>query len=130
MKNNIKKILHFLHKWVWCFPQNIAAMILKKAVRVESMALYENGTTLYFCYLRTGSVSLGHHIFLCPSHWENDQVIKHEWGHKKQSDLLGPLYLLVIGIPSLIWSKVYRIFTNDYYCFYTEKWANKLGGVE
>lgn len=47
--------------------------------------------------------------------------IPHEFGHTWQSRLLGPLYLLIIGIPSLI-----SAATNpaNHHNFYTEKWAD------
>ena len=58
---------------------------------------------------------------------------KHEYGHCRQSEYLGWLYLIVIGIPSLIWCLCYnaekRGGLKDYYKFYTEAWADKLGGV-
>ena len=65
-------------------------------------------------------------------------VIKHECGHVKQSKILGPLYLLVIGIPSILhaWlNKYIRMLLEEwraynYYHFYTEKWANKFMGIE
>ena len=60
-------------------------------------------------------------------------TLKHEYGHAMQSAILGPFYLLVIGLPSSIWcnSRVvfkWRLAHNvDYYDFPTEKWANILG---
>ena len=62
-------------------------------------------------------------------------VRKHEKeGHRKQSMMLGPFYLIVIGLPSLIraalHSSVRRLRTVDYFSFYTEKWADRLGGVK
>jgi hypothetical protein len=81
-----------------------------------------------------GSVSLGKYIFLCPAHWDNEKVLLHECGHQKQSLILGWLYLLVIGIPSIIWAGFFKGFRKkhniDYYSFYTERWADKLGGVK
>lgn len=57
--------------------------------------------------------------------------INHEWGHTRQSMYLGWLYLLAIGLPSLLWAFVYDSGWNvSYYDFYTEKWADKLGGVK
>ena len=53
--------------------------------------------------------------------------IKHEYGHFIQSLIFGPLYLLVIGVFSEL---NYRFgFSKSYYDFWTEKWADKLGGV-
>jgi hypothetical protein len=48
--------------------------------------------------------------------------------------MLGPLYLLVIGLPSLLWAWLGDNYREkhgvSYYDFYTEKWANKLGGAK
>jgi hypothetical protein len=80
---------------------------------------------------RYGSVSLGCFIFV--TNYNDERLIKHEYGHTLQSLKLGFLYLLIIGLPSIIWAgffKKYRQKNNiNYYDFYTEKWANKLGGI-
>ena len=58
---------------------------------------------------------------------------RHEWGHCRQSFLLGWLYLPAIGLPSIVWAGLKRLglFKDiDYYAFYTEKWADRLGGVK
>lgn len=59
--------------------------------------------------------------------------LPHEQGHSFQSLLLGPLYWLVIAIPSITWAALLKynilktpanMYSNDYYyTFYTEKWA-------
>lgn len=67
---------------------------------------------------------------------ENGASVKlkvHEYGHTIQSLLLGPFYLLVIGIPSMVWFHVpqlqkLRIQKQiSYSAFYTECWADWLG---
>ena len=61
----------------------------------------------------------------------SEYYYKHEFGHYKQSLILGPLYLFVIGIPSIclnIISRYNKKVWENYYNFYTERWANKLGG--
>ena len=59
------------------------------------------------------------------------KLIQHEYGHTGQSLILGPIWSLVIGLPSLIWcgcfSKYREKHNVSYYSFYTESWANKLG---
>ena len=48
-----------------------------------------------------------------------------------QSRMLGWLYLFVIGIPSILWAAWWNEGQNrSYYSFYTERWADRLGGVE
>ena len=77
-------------------------------------------------------LSLGDYIFVHEG--VNEDFINHEKGHQKQSRILGPLYLFVIAIPSLLWAAFglgYRKkYNKSYYWFYTEAWADKLGGVE
>ena len=55
----------------------------------------------------------------------------HEYGHTIQSLILGPLYLFVIGIPSMLWGflggKRRREEQIPYGAFFTESWANHLG---
>jgi hypothetical protein len=61
-----------------------------------------------------------------------DETIDHEYGHYLQGMMFGWLYLIVIGIPSLMNNLIARVnkpFSNDYYNKYPEKWADKLGGV-
>ncbi|MDR0751575.1 MAG: hypothetical protein LBF12_03175 [Christensenellaceae bacterium] len=56
----------------------------------------------------------------------------HEFGHTIQSLILGPFYLLIIGIPSFVWCNSKRFIELrktgvSYFSFYTERWANYLG---
>lgn len=113
--------------WIWCFPQMFIGFLVKcftKAKKVDNHYEYN---------IPFGSVSLGEYIFLCPSHHGDEEVLKHEYGHTIQSKCLGWLYVFVILIPSMIWAgcfKDYRKKHNvSYYSFYTERWADKLGGV-
>lgn len=61
------------------------------------------------------------------------RLLVHEYGHTIQSLILGPLYLIVIGIPSTLWgflpycNKKREKEKLSYFSFYTESWANDLG---
>ena len=67
----------------------------------------------------------------------NNNDIQHENGHRVQSVLLGPFYLIFIGLSSLcnfiynriIVSKKYDNETSrrKYHEFFSESWADKLG---
>lgn len=76
-----------------------------------------------------GGISLGNFSYIDSR--ENQPTIAHEAiGHVKQSKMLGPLYLLVIGIPSITWAYFRNTRKHpNYYAFYTESWANKLAGL-
>lgn len=153
----MKQILFNIFLWVWCFPQQLLGFILSRKKGVKFKVCKYNDKLLRVCKVyiypsKNGSVSLGNYL-LIQKEWfigaanENsyaderaayekvlETTIKHEYGHFKQSLILGWLYLLVIGLPSFIWCRCFDLyrFKNDidYYSFYTEKWANKLGGVK
>lgn len=60
-------------------------------------------------------------------------LLVHEYGHTVQSLLLGPLYLIAVGLPSLLWSYLPGAARKrkeggaSYFSVYPENWANRLG---
>lgn len=129
----MKKIFNVL-LWVlmfaWQFPQEILGLIffifLSVNDRIIDICRYKTSYTFYVNKF-PGGLSLGRYVFINP--FERDLIL-HEWGHSIQSIILGPFYLIVIGIPSFIWNHIYRSsWKKSYYWFWTERWANKLGGV-
>lgn len=119
----------------WECLQKIAALAVIKLSRAEKIGEYKDATLYYWKW--QGGMSLSNRIFvsfewLDGSKWQDD-YIKHEYGHSIQSKMLGPLYLFIIGLPSFLWAWLgdnYRAKHNrSYYDFYTESWANKLGGA-
>ena len=102
----------------------------------------ENGNEIHYATKMKGGISLGKYSIVNIGHYrlklENSllrDTVRHEAiGHAKQSLYLGWLYLLVIGLPSIIWASLYGTLIkpsrNGYYKFYTERWADKLGGVK
>lgn len=124
-------------KFIWELPQNVVGFTVKKITKATEYTKYKDAT-VYSWKINRG-LSLGKYIFVpfddtTPLSNGVMRYIKHEYGHTVQSKYLGWLYLLAISLPSLIWAGCfdgYRRKTGiDYYDFYTEKWANKLGGVE
>ena len=111
-------------------PQNLLGLLLR-AIYKGNDSTYESSIVRRSTTFR-GGISLGKYIIV--SQWTSKKTIKHEYGHCKQSKYLGWLYLLIIGLPSLIWAWMYgpivKPTKNGYSRFYTEKWADKLGGVE
>lgn len=119
-------------KYFWQLPQLIAAFIYYWYLKSKDEILDTctcQGAIVFIKRKSCGSVTLGSHIFLSPR--ATDITVGHEWGHTRQSLILGPLYLIVIGIPSIIWAAIHRAIVPNkpYDWFYTEAWANKLGGV-
>lgn len=120
----------------WEILQNLVAKFVMLISKAKPLTTYKDAKV--YTWIFGGGMSLGEHIFVDlktydPNKKSHRNYIQHEYGHTVQSKMLGPLYLFVIGLPSLIWAACfdkYREKNNiSYYEFYTEKWADKLGEV-
>ena len=127
--------------FLWELPQTVLGMLLYMILknRRQIVGIEREAHRIYLETPNTG-VSLGLLVFWTPAgnrfwYLKNDCRM-HEFGHARQSAMLGPLYLFLIGIPSL--SRViyrwgyYRIKGESwkkYYYGYPENWADILGGV-
>ena len=132
MMKLIIKYIKNLILFIWQLPQHIVALIyfgylvmMCKDLGVDSR--YKQAIVIP-CIMR-GAVTLGNYVF-AGLNSEYKKTIKHELGHTIQSKILGPLYLIVIGIPSITYCGLRRVFPSlrkkNYYNFYTERWANNL----
>lgn len=125
-------------KYIWQLPQNLCGLVWKsirkdnRIVQVDNEDARSVGAEVWLMKAG-GGVTLGQYVFISQTYQDQSAVIRHECGHVKQSLILGPLYLIVIGIPSIL-----HAWLNDYIgCdeeggyshFYTEKWADKLMGT-
>lgn len=119
-------------EYIWQLPQNLCGIIwrgVKKndiIARVGSTDASEVGAQIYLMK-SGGGLSLGKYIFISQTYKDQSLTIKHECGHVRQSKILGPLYLLVIGIPSILHAYLnsylgccWKEGKYNYYHFYTE----------
>ena len=118
-------------EYVWELPQNIIGIIWR-SIKKESITTkisnndIESVNANAYLVKDSGSVTLGRYIFIRQTYDNQLLTIKHECGHVKQSKILGPLYLLIIGIPSILhaWLNNYigccKRSNKGYYHFYTE----------
>jgi len=133
--------------YIWQLPQHIIGFILKLTSKATRNFDVDGKTVkVYFSNFTFGSgVDLGQYIlfdykkYARRSHYKSFyNRVRHEYGHSRQSIMLGPLYLFAVGIPSALrkiyhnmkhssWS--YAKKTKWYYSSYPENWANKLGNV-
>lgn len=126
---------------IWQLPQHIIAYIIM-LVNCKSLKqmVSKDGIHYYLVdHLSNCGISLGNYIFLDVDGIYDDITIKHERGHQKQSLMLGPLYLIIIGLPSIMGNILNRIkykyfrkhYDRDFYYKQPwEAWADKLGGVD
>lgn len=126
----IKTFTYYFLQFSLGIIQNVIGLLLFLFLKVFKSL---SNTRLFYGALVSNwkykkSLSLGVFIFLGNN---DNRILVHEYGHSIQSIILGPLYLLVIGIPSFIWSICFRRTRRNkkinYYEFYPEKWANILG---
>lgn len=126
----MKKVL----LWLWQLPQNILGLLVILFTGAHHTIL--NWEWIASKWPHFG-VALGNYIIFGGAGGSVDSL-KHEQGHQKQSVYLGPLYLIVIGLPSVAGNIYDRIahrkwdFQSRYYWYYKlpwEAWADKLGGV-
>lgn len=130
--------------YLWQLPQNLLGLLLILFYKPEKKFKLENENIVYFSEKMGGGISLGKYSIIDMYYFNkynslekvlNSDVVKHEGiGHGTQSRLLGPLYLLIIGLPSIIWAWLYGpvipYTKNGYYKFYTEKWADKIADIQ
>jgi hypothetical protein len=112
----MKKIL----KYIWQLPQNLLGLALYKYYKGYEICTKETCGECIKCKLSSNmrsGITLGNYIIV-----NNIKHLRHELGHTRQSKILGPLYLLVIGLPSLIHAGLHSKVCKDknYYHFYTE----------
>ena len=135
--NNFTKALLL----IWELPQNIVGALLFTFLSVfsDTVILDDDDSLEMYSSMMRGAVSLGvFRVYKYSYAANSSQYVRlcrmHEKGHRQQSKWLGPLYLIVIGIPSIIWATLHSfckpISKIDYYWFYPEKWADKIGGVK
>ena len=118
---------------VWQLPQNLlglaVGLFLKGKRRLPGVPGIPETIRVVGARNMYGGISLGNFIYFRPPAYET--MIRHEYGHCRQSRLLGPFYLLVVGLPSLLWALWWHPGRPvPYSRFYTERWADRLGGVE
>lgn len=132
----MKKTLEIL-LYIWQLPQNICGLlliaILGWVIPIDFRGPWHRlpSSLLFLNSRMKGGISLGRYIILNGQYTTDFKTWYHERGHSIQSMILGPLYLFVIGIPSLLWAAWWNPSRKvDYYWFWTEAWADRLGGVE
>lgn len=140
----MKSFLYFIWQWLWGILQSALGLIVF-LFHIRDKHYFYHGAVITE-WKSVSSVSLGMFVFVTnePFFYEklkneytaeelSERLLVHEYGHTIQSLILGPLYLIVIGIPSTLWGFLPSLNNKrktdgiSYFSFFTEKWANVLG---
>ena len=140
----MKSVLYFIWQWLWGILQYALGLIVF-LFHIRDKHYFYHGAVITE-WKSVSSVSLGMFVFVTnePFFYEklkneytaeelSERLLVHEYGHTIQSLILGPLYLIVIGIPSTLWGFLPSLNNKrktdgiSYFSFFTEKWANVLG---
>lgn len=128
----MKVFLYRLVQLTWGLPQTIVGSILFLKYRNSPHHTYRG--SIVTNWPRRGGISLGMFTFVDNSKEAKEYIQKHEYGHTIQSLVLGPLYLIVVGIPSFTWGNLpYFVRKRNkekiaYNSFFVERNADRLGG--
>ena len=126
----MKSVLYFIWQWSWGILQSALGLIVF-LFHIHAKHYFYHGAVVTE-WKSVSSVSLGLFVFVTSEPFFFDHLV-HEYGHTIQSLILGPLYLIVIGIPSTLWGFLPSLNNKrkteglSYFSFFTEKWANVLG---
>lgn len=138
------KLIYIFIQLTWGILQSLLGFILF-IINIKQKHYFYHGAIITEWQTRS-SISLGLFVFVTQEPYFTDKfkneftkeelanrLLVHEYGHTIQSLILGPLYLIIMGIPSTIWgflpslNKKRKEKQISYFLFFTEKWANYLG---
>jgi hypothetical protein len=114
---------------IWQLPQAILGVLVLLFAKKVNIDIEDD---FVFVDIRN-RWGLSLYPFIFVYYFASDGTWDHEIGHAKQSMYLGPLYLLVVGLPSFVRAAVWTFDKDrsraDYYKGWPENWADRLGGV-
>ena len=140
----LKYLLYILLQVTWGAVQTLLGFIVF-LLNVNRKHYFYNGA-IVTKWKNKSSVSLGLFVFVTDEPYFYDKLkddyskeqlssmlLVHEYGHTIQSLILGPFYLIIMGIPSTLWgflpscAKKRKEKNISYFSFFTERWSNYLG---
>ncbi|MBP3371150.1 MAG: hypothetical protein J6L88_01335 [Clostridia bacterium] len=128
----MKKILYWCVQLSWGLLQTALGFCIYLSQKNRTHFIYRGAIVTR--WNKQTSLSLGPFLFVA-EHLDGERyehILQHEFGHTIQSLVLGPLYLILIGVPSFIWCnlpyfKKLRASGVDYDAFFIEANASYMG---
>jgi len=129
----MKKILYWCVQISWGFLQTTLGFLIFLIHGKCEQFTYRGAVVTRWD--KQTSLSLGPFLFVA-EHLQGERyehILHHEFGHTIQSLVLGPLYLVLIGLPSVIWCNLpyFKRLRNEkgvpYDKFFIEGQASRIG---
>lgn len=101
------KIIYWLLSFTWGLLMSFIGLIVTCVVILKGGKIHKNGCSIIIEISNNwGGLSLGCFVF-CANYNETnsywfEHTRKHEFGHSLQNIILGPLFIFIVAIPSVI----------------------------
>jgi hypothetical protein len=117
----------FILLCIWQLPQLLVALVMWPFLGKKKLVADRHFNFCWRGSKMSGGISLGPIAYV--SERSGFATIAHEVdGHTWDSKLMGPFYLLIIGIPSIL-NAIFD-FTECYYDFFPERRANRFAKLK
>ena len=126
------RIMFYLLQFTWGATVNLAGLLVFLCCRKRFRSKAFRNAIVTCLPGNRGGLSLGVFIFLSVRDTrEYSRLCAHEYGHTVQCLLLGPLYWVVVAIPSVIWYHFFAGYRKKrgipYDALFCERWATAWG---
>ena len=126
------RLLFYLLQFTWGLPVNLPGLLVFLCCRRRARSERFCNSIVTYLPGNRGGLSLGIFLFLSVRSTQGRQaLLAHEYGHTVQCLLLGPLYWVVVAIPSAVWYHFFAGYRKrhaiSYDTLYCERWATACG---
>ena len=126
------RTVFYLLQFTWGATVNLAGLLVFLCCRRRSRRTMFRTAIVTCLPGNRGGLSLGIFIFLSVRDPQDvSRICAHEYGHTVQCLLLGPLYWVVVAIPSVIWYHFFAGYRKKrgipYDALFCERWATAWG---
>lgn len=109
----LKRILYYVWLVVYAFPSTLLGLLVALVMLITGHKPFMFGPTIVFSFKGNGNFgfNLGFFVFTSKDGKDSYSLLAHEYGHSLQALILGPLWLFVIALPSVIrfyYRRLYR----------------------
>ena len=113
---------------IWQLPQFLISLVMLPFLGKKKLVADRHFNFCWMAEKMQGGISLGPFAFVSPGLCSAESIAHEVDGHTKDSKIFSWLYLLVIGLPSIL-NAMFK-FTKCYYDFFPEKRANRFAKLE